>query len=189
MLRIRQLTALLVSLLSAPVWAATYQFDPNRTFPQFEIDQFWFYTQRGRFGRAHGTLEYDAKQQTGSMEVSIETGSLDTGNDERDTTLKGPGWFDVSRYPNITFRSQRFIFEQDRLVAIAGELTMRGVTQPMRLEVARIKCRLEPVSGRWGCAADANGTLQRSHFGMCTSLPLIGDEVRLRIQAEAYLKN
>jgi polyisoprenoid-binding protein YceI len=115
MLRTRQLTVLLVSLLSAPVWCATYQLDPSHTFPQFEIDHLWFFTQRGQFDRVHGTLEYNVEQHTGRLEVVIDAGTLDTGNDERDAELKGAGWFDINRYPTITFRSQRFIFEQDRL--------------------------------------------------------------------------
>jgi polyisoprenoid-binding protein YceI len=189
MLRIRQLMVLLVSLSSAPAWPATYQLDPSHTVQQFEIDHFWVFTQRGQFDRAHGTLEYDAEQHTGSLEVVIEAGSLATGNEERDATLKGPGWFDVSRYPTLSFRSQRFLFEQDRLVAIEGELTMHGVTQPMRLEVDRIKCGSNPLSSKWRCGADARGTLQRSRYGIRSSLPYIGDEVRLRIQVEAYRKN
>ncbi len=187
-LRTRQIAVLLVSLLCAPVWAATYQLDPSHTFSRFEIDHLWFFTQRGQFDRAHGTLEYDVEQHTGSLEVVIDAGSLDTENDERDAVLKGPSWFDVSRYPTITFRSQRFIFEQEQLAAIEGELTMLGVTLPMRLEIARIKCGLNMVSRKRSCAADASGTLQRSRFGMQTGLPYVGDEVRLRIQTEAYVE-
>jgi polyisoprenoid-binding protein YceI len=186
MLPIRRLSALLLSLSAAPGLAATYQFDPGRTFPQFEIDQLWFYTQRGRFALAHGTLEYDAALRTGRLDITIDAGSLDTGNDERDSDLKGPLWFDVGRHPTITFRSRRFVFEQDRLTTIEGELTIRGVTQPMKLEITRIACGSDVVSGKWGCAADARGSLRRSRFGMRSSLPFIGDEVRLRIQAEAY---
>lgn len=189
MLRTRQLTVLLISLLSAPVWAANYQLDPSHTFPQFEIGHLWFFTERGRFGRVHGTLEYDAEQHAGRLEVVIDASSLDTGNDERDAALKGAGWFDVSRYPSIVFRSQRFIFEQDRLAAIEGELTMLGTVQPLRLEIARITCGLNPLSRKQSCEADASGTLRRSRFGMRTGLPFIGDEVRLRIQARTYLEN
>ncbi|MBS1146758.1 MAG: YceI [Proteobacteria bacterium] len=186
MLRIRQLMVLLVALLSIPVWAATYQLDPGQTFPRFEIDHLWLFTERGQFARTHGTLEFDVERHTGSLEVVIDASSLDTGNDERDAVLKGAGWFDVSRYPTITFRSQRFLFEQDRLAAIEGELTMLGVAQPMRLEIAWIKCGLNPASRKWRCGADASGTLQRSRFGMRTGLPFVGDEVRLRIQARTY---
>jgi polyisoprenoid-binding protein YceI len=181
------LCALLLSLAAMPGLAATYQFEPGRTFPQFEIDHLWFYTQRGRFDLAHGTLEYDAALRTGRLDITIDARSLDTGNDERDTDLRGARWFDVSRYPTITFRSRRFVFGQDRLTAIEGELTMRGVTRPMTLEISRIACGPDAVSGKRACAADARGSLRRSRFGMRSSLPFIGDEVRLRIQAEAYL--
>jgi len=189
MLRIRQLKVLLVALLSAPAWSATYQLDPGDTIPQFEIDHLWLFTERGQFDRAHGTLEFDVEQHTGSLEVIIDASSLDTGNDERDAVLRGADWFDVGRYPSITFRSQRFLFEQDRLMAIEGRLTMLGVAQPMRLEIARVKCGLNPVSRKWRCGADASGMLQRSRFGMRTALPFIGDDVRLRIRVEAYREN
>lgn len=185
---IHRLCALLLSLFAAPGLCASYQFDPSRTFAQFEIDQLWFYTQRGRFDLAHGTLEYDAALRTGRLDITLDAGSLDTGNDERDADLRGPSWFDVGRYPTITFRSQRFVFEEDRLAAIEGELTMRGVTRPMKLEITRIACGFSPASEKQGCGADASGTLKRSRFGMRSSLPFVGDEVRLRIQAEAYLK-
>lgn len=188
MLQARRLMALLVSLLCAPLWAATYQLDPSHTFPQFEFDHLWFFTERGQFDRVRGRLEYDAEQRGGSLEVVIEANSLDTGNDELDVVLRGPGWFDADRHPTITFRSRRFLFEQDRLTAVDGELTMRGVTRPMRLEIARIHCGSNPASGRRRCAADANATLQRSRFGM-RGLPLIGDEVRLRIQAMTCPEN
>lgn len=74
-------------------------------------------------------------------------------------------------------------------MAIESELTMLGVTQPIRMEVAWIKCVLNLVSRKRSCGADASGTLQRSHFGMRTGLPFVGDKVRLRIQAEAFLEN
>lgn len=189
MLRSRPLTFLLVSLLSVPIWAATYQLDPGYTSPQFEIDQLWLFTERGQFRRVKGSLEYDVKQRRGSLEVIIDAHSLDTGNEERDAVLKGAGWFDVGRYPAITFRSQRFVFEQDRLVAIEGQLTMLGVAQPIRLEVVRIQCGMNPDSRKQRCAADANGVLLRSRFGMRTGLPFIGDEVRLRIQARTDSEN
>ena len=189
MLRTRHLMVLLVSLLCTPLGAAMYQLDPGHTLTQFEIDHLWLFTQHGQFDRARGTLEYDVERHSGSLEVVIDAGSLDTGNAERDTALKGPDWFDVSRHPGITFRSLRFIFEQDRLTAIEGELTMLGMTQPLRLEIARIQCGASPGSGKQSCRADASGTLQRSRFGMRASLPFIGDEVRLRIRAEASLKH
>ena len=74
-------------------------------------------------------------------------------------------------------------------MAIDGELTMLGVSQPMKLEIARITCGSNPASGKWRCGADASGMLQRSRFGLRTNLPFIGDDVRLRIRVEAYREN
>ena len=186
MLRTRFFIAILVLLASASVGAASYQLDPGQTIPQFEIDHFWLFTVRGRFQHAQGTLEYDVEQRTGKLRVVIDAGSLDTGDEARDAELKGADWFDVRRHPSLSFRSHRFVFEQDKLVAIEGELTMLGIAQPMRLEIASITCSGNPDSRRQRCRADASGTLQRSHFGMRSGLPFISDEVRLRIQAEAY---
>lgn len=173
-------------LLTPPVWAATYVFDPSHTYPLFEIDHLGFSIQRGQFDNVRGTLDYEPLQRTGSIEVVIDAASLDSGHEERDAILKGPGWFDVNRFPTITYKGQQFVFEGDRPVAVEGELTMLGVTQPMRLEITRVKCGLNLAVRKLGCGADATGVLRRSQFGMRNGLPFIGDEVRLRIQVEAY---
>jgi polyisoprenoid-binding protein YceI len=179
----------LAALLSVPVHAATYTFDPSHTYPLFEIDHLGFSIQRGQFDTVRGTLEYDPLQRTGSMEIVIDSSSLDSGHQERDEILKGPGWFNVNQFPTITYRGNQFVFEGDRPVAVEGELTLLGVTQPMRLEITRVKCGLNLAARKRGCGADATGVLRRSQFGMRNGLPFVGDEVRLRIQAEAYLEN
>ncbi len=185
----RHLMVALLSLGMLPAQAASYRFDPSHTYPQFEIDHLGFSTQRGQFDSVRGTLDFDAVQHSGSLDVVIDAGSLDTGDDARDAILKGPGWFDAERFPTIAFRSRRFLFEQDRPVAIEGDLTLLGVTQPVRLEIARFKCGLNLASRKRTCGADATATLLRSRFGMNTGLPFVGDEVRLRIQAEAHVQN
>ena len=70
--------------------------------------------------------------------------------------------------------------------AVEGKLILLGEIRPMRLEITRFKCGLNLAVGKRGCGADAQGTLHRSEFGMQTGIPFIGDEVRLRIQVEAY---
>lgn len=180
---------ILAALLSPPVFAATYTFDSSHTYPLFEIDHLGFSIQRGQFDSARGTLEYDPLQRTGSIEIVIDTASLDSGHDERDAILKGPGWFNVSQFPSMTYRGKQFVFDGDRPVAVEGELTMLGVTQPLRLEITRVKCGLNLAARKRGCGADATGVLRRSQFGLRNSLPFVGDEVRLRIQAEAYQEN
>lgn len=182
----KQIAVMLALLASSSAWAANYVFDPTHTYPMFEIDHLGFSTQRGQFDAVRGTLDYDPVQRAGSLEVVIDANSLDSGNEERDAILKGAGWFDVGRFPTITYRGQKLLFEGDRPIAVEGELTMLGVTQPMRLEFARVKCGLNLAARKLGCGADATGVLRRSQFGMRSGLPFVGDEVRLRIQAEAY---
>lgn len=176
------LSTVLSALLAMPAWAETYALDPQRTVPLFEIAHLWLFTERGRFTGVTGSLEYDPARRDGRLDVVIDARSLDTANDERDRVLKGPSWFDVDRYPSIRFQSARFVFEQDRLAAIEGTLTMHGITQPLRLEIVRLSCESAPSATDRGCSADARATLLRSRFGMRTGLPLIDDEVRLRIQ-------
>ena len=96
-------------------------------------------------------------------------------------------WFNVKSFPDIIFRSQRLEFNDERPVAVDGVLIMLGEIRPMRLEISRFKCGLNLALRKRGCGADAQGVLRRSDYGMLTGLPFIGDEVRLRIQVEAYL--
>jgi polyisoprenoid-binding protein YceI len=79
------------------------------------------------------------------------------------------------------------IFEQEKLIAVEGTLVMLGEVKPMRLEVTRFKCGFNLALRKRGCGADAQGVLRRSDFGLNNGLPFIGDDVRLRIQVEAYL--
>ena len=101
--------------------------------------------------------------------------------------LRGSDWFNVASYPDIIFRSQRLEFNGTTwLIAVHGVLIMLGEIRPMRLEISRFKCGLNLLLRKRGCGADAQGVLRRSEYGMLTGLPFIGDEVRLRIQVEAY---
>jgi polyisoprenoid-binding protein YceI len=189
MLRIAQVCLLLVAVLALPASAARYRIDPRHTFPLFEIDHLGFSTQRGWFGATHGSIDYDAIQRTGGVDVVVDAASLYTGDPELDAVLKGPQWFDVKRFPTITFHGERFLFEQERPVAVAGELTMLGVTLPLKLEITHFKCGLNLAARQRACGADATGTLKRSAFGLRTDLPFVGDAVTLRIQVEALLDN
>lgn len=180
------LTALLISLCSIAS-ALDYVIDPSHTYASFEIDHLGFSTQRGQFNRSAGSIQFDHETQSGNIDITIDAASLDTGFDLRDDALRGESWFNVAAFPYILFRSQRFIFDREKPVAVEGMLTLLGETKPMRLEITRFKCGLNLVSRKQSCGADAFGTLKRSDFGLQNSIPFIGDEVRLRIQVEAYL--
>ena len=183
----RTFLLLLLASLALPAAAARYVVDPSHTYATFEIDHMGFSTQRGQFERTSGQISFDQAARTGEIEIRIDAASLDTGFKLRDDVLRGSEWFNIESFPDIIFRSQRLVFEEERLTAVEGVLIMLGEARPMRLDVARFKCGLNLAVRKRGCGADAQGVLRRSEFGMNTGLPFIGDEVRLRIQVEAYL--
>lgn len=181
----------LAALLAATAGAAgatpeSYVIDPAHTFPQFEVSHLGFSLHRGRFNRSAGRVTLDAAARTGTIEVRIETASLDTGDEQLETILKSDAFFDAARHPGIIFRAARLHFEGERPTAAEGELTMRGVTRPLRLSIDHFRCGPVPVLGHWVCGANATATLRRSDFGIDRYLGFgLGDEVRLNIQVEA----
>jgi polyisoprenoid-binding protein YceI len=183
----RFLLPLLLSLLCSLAQAAEYVIDPSHTYASFEIDHLGFSTQRGQFNRSSGIVAFDPDQKTGRIDIRIDAASLDTGFELRDNILRGEEWFDTRSFPDILFRSQQLLFTEDKLSAIEGTLVMRGEMRPLRLEISRFKCGLNLANRKRGCGADAYASLKRSDFGLNNGLPFIGDEVRLRIQVEAYL--
>ena len=179
------LLALLASL-ALPLAAAEYHIDPSHTYASFDIDHLGFSTQRGLFANTSGTIEFDPEARSGSIDIRIDAASIDTGFKLRDDVLRGPEWFNTQDFPDILFRSQHFVFDGERPVAVEGTLMLLGTIRPMRLEISRFKCGLNFVTRQRGCGADAHGVLRRSEFGLNSGLPFIGDEVRLRIQVEAW---
>ncbi len=184
---LRFLIALFLSCILSSIQAAEYVIDPTHTYASFEIDHLGFSTQRGLFTRSSGSIEFDPELQAGRIDIRIDAASLDTGFALRDDVLRGEEWFDTKAFPDILFRSDKLLFTDNKLSAVEGKLVMRGEIRPIRLEVTRFKCGLNLANRKRGCGADAQASLKRSDFGLNNGVPFIGDEVRLRIQVEAYL--
>lgn len=175
-----------ITLLTQSVYAADqYTIDPNHTYPSFEIDHLGYSTTRGRFNTVQGKLSLDQDAKTGSVEVAIEAASIDTGLAKLEEVLRSEDYFDVKRHPTLRFRGNKFRFDDTRLKAVEGELTLLGVTHPVTLTLTRFKCGLNPLRLRQVCGADASATIRRSDYGLSKGLPLVGDEVKILIQIEA----
>ncbi len=181
----RILFGIVIISCGLPAWADHYTIDSTHTFPTFEIDHLGFSTQRGRFNTTHGKLTFDAEKKTGSVEIVIDTASIDTGLGKLEEVLRSEDFFDVKLYPTITFRGDQFQFSDERLVAVSGNLTLHGVTQPVTLNIQRIKCGLSVARLRNMCGADAVVDIKRSEFGMRKGTPFIGDDVKIILQIEA----
>lgn len=180
------LSAVLASSLIAPVaFADSYTIDSTHTFPSFEINHLGFSTQRGRFNKTTGKITLDVAKKTGSVEVTIDATSLSTGLDKLEEHLRGDGFFNVAKFPTITFKSNKLNFKENTLVSVDGDFTLHGVTKPLSLKVNNFKCGVHPIYKKDVCGADASATIKRSDFGISQFLPAVGDEVKLLIQVEA----
>ena len=175
----------LAAALPALAEVETYNIDPNHTFPAYEIGHMGYSLQRGRFNKTRGRITMDPAAKTGSAEVTIETDSVSTGVDKLDEHLRGADFFNAPRYPQIVFKATELKFDGERVTHARGTLSMNGITQPVTLEVTRFKCAVNPMLMRKVCGADMSTTLKRSDFEMKYGIPMLGDEVLLRINVEA----
>lgn len=201
---IRTSITVLAGLLSAAsVMAApqTYVLDPVHSFPHFSIGHLGMSTVRGRFDRMSGKVVFDAAAKTGSVEIKIDTASITTGDAKheagswaakfhgpraRDEHLRTADFFNVAEFPEMVYRSTRFNFNGDVLDSIEGNLTLLGVTKPVKLTVTSFKCGPNPFNKKPMCGADAEATIKRTDFGIKYGVPAISDEVKLQIGLEAY---
>jgi polyisoprenoid-binding protein YceI len=176
------------SLLAAPAMAApeTYDIDPTHTFPSFEVNHLGFSTQRGRFDTTGGRIVLDRAARSAQVEITIDAKSISTGVAKLEEHLRNADFFDVANHPTLTFTSTGAKFNGDKLVALDGRLTLRGVTRPVTLTVTAFHCGLNPIVKKQACGADATATIKRSEFGINYALPAVGDEVKLLIQVEAH---
>lgn len=166
--------------------AESFTIDERHSFPSFEVSHIGFSTQRGRFNRTHGKVMLNSQAKTGSIHITIDADSIDTGLAELEQRLKKEDFFNVEKYPTITYDSDKILFEGSRPIRAEGTLTLLGVAKPVSLEIRQFHCGLHPINKKNVCGADAYGTIKRSDFGMNAFLPLVGDEVKISIQVEGH---
>ena len=185
-MKTRLLVATLAATLAAPVLAAdTYSIDSRHTLPSYEINHFGWSTQRGRFEKVTGKIVLDRAAASGSVDVTIDVTSVSTGIAKLDEHLKSEDFFNVAKYPTMTFKSKKLHFSGDKLTAVDGELTLLGVTKPLTLTISGFQCGTNQMVKKDACGADATGTIKRTEFGMAKYAPALGDDVKLLINVEA----
>ena len=161
-----------------------YQLDPTHTYPNFTINHLGFSTLHGRFGKTTGSLSMDKAKGTGSVDIVIDAASIDTGFKKRDDHLRSPDFFNVVEFPQITFKSTKVTFKGNG-ATLVGDLTIKGVSKSVTLDVSSINCGVHPFSKKDVCGFDATTQLKRSDFGIKYALPAVGDDVMLSIEMEA----
>lgn len=173
--------------LSIPAFAApeTFVIDNSHTYPSFSYSHFGFSNQQSRFDKTSGKVMIDRTAKTGSLDVSIDAKSVNTGSDVFNGHLKGEDFFNADKFPAITFKSSSFKFEGDKVSSIAGDLTVKGVTKPVTLTVSSFNCAPHPFAKKEACGANASTKIKRSEFNAGKYAPSVSDEVTLNIVIEA----
>jgi polyisoprenoid-binding protein YceI len=183
---LKPLSLIVAALVAVPAYAAdSYTIDARHTFPVFEVNHLGFSTQRGRFNKSSGKITLDIAAKKGSVDLTIDTASLDMGFDKWDEHMKAEDFFNVEFYPTMRFVSDKLVFKGDKLVAAEGSFTLLDVTKPMRLTISNFHCAPHPMNKKQACGADVTTTLKRSEFGMTKYVPAVSDEVKISAPIEA----
>jgi polyisoprenoid-binding protein YceI len=170
--------------LAAPV---TYTVDPAHTYPSFEADHFgglsvW----RGKFDSSSGTIVLDKEAGTGTVNISVDTASIDFGHAKLNEHTKSPEMFDVQKYPTATYKGTLAGFKNGAPTEVRGELTLHGVTRPLNLTVNSFVCKPTPPANKERCGADASATINRADYGISYGEKYgFNMAVKLAIQVEA----
>jgi polyisoprenoid-binding protein YceI len=165
----------------------TYQIDPGHTFPSFEADHFGgLSTWRGKFDKTSGTIVLDKEAGTGTVNLTVDTSSINFGNSKLNEHAESAEMFDVAKYPTATYSGKLSGFKNGMPTQLEGTFTLHGVTKPLTLTINSFKCVTFPMDKKEHCGADVSGTLNRADYGIA-----YGDkygfkmDVKLNIQVEA----
>lgn len=183
------LTAAAAGMLVLPTQAQAqiekYNFDKAHTQILFFVNHLGFSMSQGEFLDYDGHFIFDRGEPSkSSVQVQIMTESIDMDDEKWDEHLKSADFFNVEKFPTMTFDSKNIEVTGDNTANITGDLTMLGVTKPVTLAVTYNKSGVHPFSGKYVSGFSATGTVKRSDFGMTYGLPGVADEVQLRLEVE-----
>ena len=169
--------------------AATWNIDPSHTQATFTVRHMVISNVKGEFQSTKGVVKIDDKDLAKSMvDVTIDAASIHTREDKRDAHLRSPDFFDVERYPTITFKSTKVEKAGGDRYKVTGDLTMHGVTKPVVLDAA-LTPQVKGMMGEVRRGAQATTRVNRQEYGlkwnkMLEAGPLVGDDVAIEINAE-----
>ena len=170
---------------AAPV---SYKIDPNHTNVLASWSHFGFSHPSVHFGQADGTIVYDAENVgASSVQVTLPLKGLSAFAENFYDHLTSADWFDAAKYPDATFKSTAVEAAGEGKLKVTGDLTVKGVTKPVVLDVTLNQSAEHPMGKRAAIGFDATATVKRSDFGLDKYVPNVSDEVALRITTEAMV--
>jgi polyisoprenoid-binding protein YceI len=192
------LAAGFAAVLSLPAAAATtnWQIDPQHSSAQFSVRHMAISTVRGAFNKVTGTIALDDKDITKStVDVTIDATTVDTHEPNRDSDIRSDKFFDVAHYPSITFKSKKVEQVAPGKLKVTGDLTIRGTTKEVVLDVEGPTAPIKDTWGNQRSAANATTKINRQDFGVKWNATLdnggvvVSDEVSINIDVEMIHKD
>jgi len=189
--------ATLAVALSLPAAAATstWQIDPNHSAAQFAVRHLAISTVRGAFTKVSGTIQFDDKDiAKSSVDVTIDAASVDTRVADRDKDLRSDRFFDVEKYPTLSFKSTKVEQTEVGKLKVTGDLTIHGVTKQVVLDVEGPTAAVKDPWGNQRAAANASTKINRQDFGVKWNAKMdnggwvVGDDVAITIDVEMVRK-
>ncbi|KQP22860.1 YceI family protein [Pseudorhodoferax sp. Leaf267] len=165
---------------------ARYVVDPTHTFVMYEMGHYGTSTNRGRFSTKDGQVQIDAAGTSGTVDITIDMGTINTGVDLLNRHVQSRDFLNVADYPTARFTAERMVLEGGMVREIPGALTMLGQTHPVTLRATRFNCYMSPIHGQQVCGGDFDAVIERSQWGITWGLQFgFEDKVRLLTQIEA----
>lgn len=176
--------------------ATPYEIDASHSSVGFAVQHMMMSKVTGVFTKYRGTVDLNEKEPTKSTaELVVDTSSIDTREPKRDTHLKSPDFFDVAKYPEMTFKSTKVVAGKGaNKFLVHGDLTIRGVTKPVVLDAQVAPKELKDPYGNLKRGATATTKISRKDYGLLWNAPieaggvLVGDEVTINIELELQKK-
>ncbi|HVJ09147.1 MAG TPA: YceI family protein [Acidisarcina sp.] len=178
-------TVLAVGASLASAQTSTWKFDSAHSSADFVIRHMGISNVHGHFGNVSGTINLDDKDITkSSVKATVDTTTVDTGVEQRNTHLKSADFFDVAKYPDMTFVSKQLV-KKDGKLELIGDLTMHGVTKSVTLDLdgpSQVMVDPKGVSHR---GFSATTSIHRADFGLTYGNGILGDDVKVSLDVEA----
>ena len=182
-------SALALTLASVVGLAAaaseSYMIEPTHTLPKFSYSHFGYSTQSSTFTKVSGKITLDRAAKKGSVNVTIDAKSINTGVPLFNEHIQAADFFDTAMFDSITFVSDKMNFDGDKPASVDGKLTIKGVTKPVTLKITSFQLMAHPMLKKDAIGANASTKISRTEFNMGKFAPYVGDEVALDIAVEA----
>lgn len=184
--RIVLASSLAAATFGASAAGVTYKIDPDHTVVLATWNHFGYSNPSANFAGASGTIVYDAEAPArSSVQVTLPLSAIDSFVPKLDEHLKGADFFDVQKYPVATFKSTSVRAVGEGRLEVTGNLDLHGVVKPVLLNVKLNKAAPHPMGKAASIGFDASATISRSAFGIDKYVPMVSDEIGLRITTEA----